>query len=466
MKIKNSMKIKNNLKTLLTAVLLLAFLWSAFFVTKLISKDSTSKNEYFIPENASFALKLDSRKLVNSTLFTVLFEGRDEKIIHKIKEVLTKPGERKKEIGINLLSDLVVFASPFKNGKLIGVSINLSNAALFEKNIPELLNEKQVVEVIGNVGIILTYISTKDQAAIDKREITSFFAKNILPLEKNSSTRFTKEKLENGFFQSYSKGDVFGNNTCFNSSDFQFNLNENKVGINGNLTVKNDAKSTVNASEKILHPKKGSFHFSSGIIPQTFQDTLTSLTSKLGYKIPEIKAISFNYGGINIVSDDNGMTVLPDLDLLLEFRADFSISDFLKNDSLLEKIDAKFINNQLIIKGKSYYTKQLSKRTVLIGSSKTPNVVSNQTKEVFAVKGNLSTLLKIEGGGMIVSFLEIIPAYRASKELFNNTEDIEITINKTGVKKAKLIGVINFKKEHYPMTEFLKFFLEIQFILM
>ena len=109
------MKIKYNIKTLLTSLVLLVFLWVAFFITQLIYKAPEHKNEYFIPYTATFAIKLDSRKLVNKTLYTLLFEGRDEQIIEKIKEIISTPGEQRKSLGINFLSDAILFSNPYKN---------------------------------------------------------------------------------------------------------------------------------------------------------------------------------------------------------------------------------------------------------------------------------------------------------------------------------------------------------------
>jgi hypothetical protein len=460
------MKIKHNIKTLLTSLVLLAFLWVAFFITQLINKAPEHKNEYFIPDNATFAIKLDSRKLVNKTLYTLLFEGRDEQTIKKIQEIISTPREQRKSLGINFLSDAILFSNPFKNGKIVIVSVNLSNPSNFENNIPELLNQNQVVKVIDNVGFILTYISPDNQENIDKKEITTFFAKNIEPLSNNTNSRFKMIKEDGSFFQSYSKGNLFGTSTCFNSSNFQFNLIENEIGMNGEFGISPNKNSNVLVADKILTPKKGYFHFSSGIIPKSIQDTISSYAFKAGIDIPKLKSISLNYGGINIKMNNEGMSVLPDMDLLLEFSSNYSISNFLKQDTLLSKIGGKVANNILVISGKKYFVNQLNAKTIAISGSENLAIVSNKKSELFGIKGNVSSLLKIEGGGMIVSLLEMVPAFKASKELFSNLEDVNITLNKTNAKKAKLKGSISFKKDHFIMNEMMKFILEMQFVLM
>ncbi len=460
------MKIKYNIKTLLTSLVLLVFLWVAFFITQLIYKAPEHQNEYFIPETATFAIKLDSRKLVNKTLYTLLFEGRDEQIIEKIKEIISTPGEQRKSLGINFLSDAILFSNPYKNGKLVIVSVNLSNSTNFKNNIPELLNPKQVVEVVDNVGFILTYISANNQESIKKEDISTFFAKNILPLSNNTNSRFKVNKQDGEFFQSYSKGNLFGSSTCFNSSNIQFNLIDNGIGINGELGISENKSSNVLVANQILIPKNRYFHFSSGVIPKSIQDTLSSYALKAGIELPKLKSFSLNYGGMNIQMNNEGMSVLPDMDLLLEFNSAFSISNLLKQDTLLSKIAGKFDNNSLLIGGKKYFVTQLNSKTISISVSDSPAIVSNKKNELFAIKGNISSLLKVEGGGMIVSLLEMVPAFKASKELFANLEDVNITVRKTNSKKADLNGKIIFKKDHFVMNEMMKFILEMQFVLM
>lgn len=456
------MTIKNNIKTLLTAVVLLTFFWAAFLITQLISKAPEHKNEYYIPESASFAIKLDSRKLVNKALFTLLFEGRDEKIVAKIRELLSKPRETKKNIGINFLSDAVVFATPFKNGKLVVVALNLSNSSDFETNIQEHLTDKQVVEVIDNVGFIMTYLSSEDMNSIDKREITAYFEKSIRPLSDNSTSRFIGKMEDESFLKSYTKGDLFGKDSYFTTSSTEFKLAENGVDLNSELAL---SKKSIKPANKILIPRYGNFHFSSGIVLPSLQDSLSAIAGRLGLKLPALKSVSINYGGINIQSNDDGMTLLPEIDLLLEFKSAFNVEELFKQDTILKKIGGKFEHKIFKIGGKRYFYEQIDANTISISSSETASIIRNKNQELFAVKGNLSSLLKIEGGGMIVSLLDMIPAYKASKELFTNIDDINITLKKSKGNTAKMKGSILFKKDHFVMNEMLKFALEMQMIL-
>ena len=66
---------------------------------------------------------------------------------------------------------------------------------------------------------------------------------------------------------------------------------------------------------------------------------------------------------------------------------------------------------------------------------------------------------------MIITLLDMIPAYKASKELFTNIDDVNISLNKSKGNTAKMKGSITFKKDHFVMNEMLKFALEMQLIL-
>ena len=287
---------------------------------------------------------------------------------------------------------------------------------------------------------------------IDKREIATYFEKNIRPLSENSTSRFTGDIKDGSFLQSYSKKELFG-------KDF---LAENGIDLKSELGL---AKKITNPANKILIPRYCNFHFTSGIVPPSLQDSLSAIAGRLGLKLPALKSCSINYGGINIQSNDDGMTVLPEIDLLLEFKSSFTVEDLFKQDTILKKIGGTFENKIFKIGGKRYYYDQIDSKTICISSFKSTAIIKNKNQELIAVKGNLASLLKIEGGGMIITLLDMIPAYKASKELFTNIDDVNISLNKSKGNTAKMKGSITFKKDHFVMNEMLKFALEMQLIL-
>lgn len=454
------MKFKQNIKTLLASILLLTFIWIIFLLTQFILKAPTNKNENFIPSTANFALKIDAKEIVDKTIYSLLFEGRDEKIIKQIEEILKQPSTNKKELGINFLSDIILFSNPFENGQIIGVSLNLSNPSDFKNNIPEMLDKNQVVSVIDNVGIILTYIPTSKDSKTNKDDLLKFFDKNIKTREKVTTSAFNFERKKGVFLQTQLKEKTQKKSAISPLSKINFELINNGLDIDGTIEI--DANSPV----YFLQPKNESFCFSSGFIPKSIQDSLFILTKKTNLNTPEIQSISLNYSGVNIINDDSGMNLLPAFELLLAFKEDYSINDILQNEAFLSKIGGKYSNNKLFISDKEYYTKQINKSTIYIGDTKNPSIIENPNKKIISIEGKLSSILKIEGGGMITSFLEIIPAFKASKELFNNIDKVEINITKNKLKNSNLKGSVKFKKDHYLVNEMVKFLLDIQFILM
>ena len=140
----------------------------------------------------------------------------------------------------------------------------------------------------------------------------------------------------------------------------------------------------------------------------------------------------------------------------MEFKKNFDIDAFLKEAEFVNQIDGSYFNYQLKIAGKTYYINQINNTTVSIGSTKNLETVENKTNQLFSVKGNLSSILKIEGGGMIVSFLEVVPLFKSTKELFANVHDFDITVNKESITKAKLNGKLDFKKNVSSFNEITK----------
>jgi hypothetical protein len=69
----------------------------------------------------------------------------------------------------------------------------------------------------------------------------------------------------------------------------------------------------------------------------------------------------------------------------------------------------------------------------------------------------LEPLISIEGGGMMLAFLEMLPIFRASKNLAEHTEFVQMKLSKKGNKIANLEGEMRFKKTYYPMTELTRF---------
>lgn len=448
------MKNKNIFKRFLTSLVMLIFLWIVFIITRIVFEEKVNNNLNYIPTNADFAVRVNAKELVESSLFSILFENQDDKIISKIKEAIEKKDDKMEKFqnnGVDYLSDIVVFSSPFKEGKVIGFALNISNHTLFKDKMSDLTNKNQLIEVIDNVGFILTYIAIDESTKLKKDDLSSFFNKNIKSISLKEKPKLISDSKS--IFQIFTNGNVLGENTSFSKSTTQLKLIKTGLQLDGLLTISDNK---IIPAKRILIPSQNDFHFYNSIIPKILQDTINYYCKKSEIIIPNLKSISFNYKGMNIVNDDSGMHFLPQIDLLIEFKNELSVSDLLKDSPLMKLIDAEYSDNQIKIAGQTYYIHQIDKSTVSIGITKTPSIGNNSKNELFSVKGNLSSVLKIEGGGLIMTLLEIVPAYKNSKELFKNVETFDIVIQKTTSKNAQLKGNLDFIKGHSALNEILK----------
>ena len=102
----------------LSIIVLLVFAWLFLFFNQAILAKSTNNNTLHIPDNASFALRIDGRELAEKTLFSIFLESKDEVVISLLQQSISKNLKNEgqfKNYGIDYLSDIVVFELPFKN---------------------------------------------------------------------------------------------------------------------------------------------------------------------------------------------------------------------------------------------------------------------------------------------------------------------------------------------------------------
>jgi hypothetical protein len=106
----------------------------------------------------------------------------------------------------------------------------------------------------------------------------------------------------------------------------------------------------------------------------------------------------------------------------------------------------------------------LSPNEVYIGVTPAPKWKQHTGKELLVVSGNLKPLMKIEGGGLMTSFLEMIPEYRASKQLSEHIDRFELQMRRSGSNHALMQGKMVFGNHYHPMNELIKFLLTGEFL--
>jgi len=80
------------------------------------------------------------------------------------------------------------------------------------------------------------------------------------------------------------------------------------------------------------------------------------------------------------------------------------------------------------------------------------------------VKGQMDPITNIKGDKMILFFLENLPIFKTTKDFFSKTEGVKIEITNTEQNMAIVDGYFNFKKEYFPLNEFLKYSIQNNFI--
>ena len=445
------MKNKNVLKKIVAPFVLIASLWIIVILIQFFNvKNSTENIENSIPNNANFVIKLDTKSILNESAIQLLFEAKDQDVLTKMNEKLSEPREQDLKIGVNFLSEIIAFTIDNNKNTVKGVCLNIKNKKEFSENIATYLKTDQFFYLNNSKGYIFS-----PSVKMSQQEIDAFISKEIL---STSAKKITLNKNNTNEIQFITNGETLGKNTIFKSSEISINTVKNSITLTGELVKSKNQLKRLNNIDYQINKNKKSFHFSSGIIPKTIQDTLDFFLNKIDLNLPEIKTISFNYSGLEMGES----MMLPNINLIVQFHKNVSISSFLTNASIVNKLEAEVKENTLKIENKIYYFTQINSNTISIGTDK--NITYTKAKEtVLNTNGNLASLFEIKNGGMFVSFLEGIPVYKAPKTLFNASEDFSLTI-KNDKNTYKLNGNLTFKEGHYSMNEMIKFILEIQAI--
>ena len=437
------------LKSTLSSIILLLFVWVAFFIFIFLNGEKINSNHLYVPKNSTFVCKIDAKEILSTSADQILLKDKNEQILRTFKNLLANQNRKKSaEIGVDIFSDVIIFSMPYHKGKLIGFSFNLISPELFKKNISDYLTKDQTFAVYNNVGIIYHFISNDESVSIPISEIKKYVSNSKI------YEKYAFEKSENiidiQFHKSY-----FDPETTIKSSKLKGKIKNDELIIEGELNLKN--KLTTNAT--FLKSNASSFHFSSLYFPKSLNDSLRSLLNKINIKVPEIQSLSMNYSGIEFGNLNNEMVVIPGIDLLITTKENFSIIDYL--DSNLNAIHDEIIfeNNKVIIGKYTYYIKQISPKSFYLGKTEKPILISNTNQTILEMSGDLSNFVNIKGGGFMMTILEMYPLYKASKKFIESTDHFDLNFKAIDSKYIQIKGSLKFKKDHFIASESLLFLL-------
>lgn len=408
----------------------------------------------FVPANSTFAIRIDGRALAENTLFSIILESKDEDILKLFEETITNrtSGDKKfTNTGINYLSDVIIFKTSLDGEEVSGILFNLLNQTTFLKNMPDLIGEAQVIAANENVGVILS--NSFATARMSTENLDKYAKKLVNSRNKGQHKIFHSGSAPNRFSEiHFHSSDQLGKESEVN---LIFEQKEQAFTLDGNLSSKQKIES--NELSHQLVPL--GLHITSRLFSETWSDTLRSALSFLSKDLPEITAFSINYRGVNVINHSSGFLAIPDAELIIQCAEDFNISNFLHDPELSGKIDCELTEKYIRFDSETLYFKQLSSRSFYIGKSPDPSLMEVNKQILMAVNGDLNPLINIKGGGMMTAFLEMIPIFKASKNLAKSSEKIDFTIMSTSDKVAKIEGSLLFKKGHYPMSEIMRFLL-------
>jgi hypothetical protein len=181
-------------------------------------------------------------------------------------------------------------------------------------------------------------------------------------------------------------------------------------------------------------------------------------------QLPKIKAISWNYQGLNIQEGGThnlGFFVQPMTDMLIEFEKPFHLNKHIQYTENFDKWGIKTNSKGLLIGNQEYIVDSLSPTSYFIGKNAS-NLIKRNNPYLLNIEGDMSDLLKISGSESISTFVEMIfPAFTSSQDFFKSIENTSIQIEQKGT-KIKIKGKLKFKKNKYSYTECLRFMLALK----
>ena len=424
-------------------------LWGSFYVAKLALEIIPNNNINFIPKEAKFVAKIDGRQLFEKGFRSIVLD-EDHEIITLMDEILNRKasGEEQKSLGIAFHSDIIFFRVEIRNEDVEGYIFNLSSQKKFQENISSILKKNQTSAHNKKVGIILSLTEGKES----KIELEDLQIQADLMINKKSS--FDLKKIapdkDNSVLQSWYNTGLIDDDGIITNSEVNFQLLDNAIHVNGDLEFEGHKPSE---KRQRLHPKNT--HLTSTIVSSEITDSINVFFKALNLKEADIRAISINYHGTEIVEEPS-FFIVPYIDLLIETHTDYDIKPSIDSAAVIDS-DISFNENYFEYGGKKFYFEQISPKLFYIGVTENPEIEQMENDIYLDCSGSLTHLTRFYGEGIMRKFLEIIPLYSASRDLASKIESVEIKIKTTKGNKGNLHGEIIFNDESYALNALIHF---------
>lgn len=400
----------NRFKEILFVIGLSFLFFGTVQLSLTISKKPSAQQRIPILKAASFELSAQPISLIKEILATELFEVKNQAFLNQLHKLTSSEG---------------------MNTDLDGIEVDLQQAMTFLMIKSEDFNGP------------LIHLRSLSESPIKK--IEKHYVQNGKDVFYSPSTSLTSKQAD------WILDQVKWETSSISTN--QFLVHQQLNGQLSQATIKwNDdelsyvTKEMPTNQKVILSPRY--FHYSNEF-PAKLRTSIPEEFS-LRCMLHSLEYISINYDGGKL-TEDQQFPFAPSFEVLLEY----------KNPSAMESalLAAKTVYDTLEWKeqgvkmgDQEFFFKRTSPRTLYICSNKAqfcPNGNPNLTRcnTGFLCKGDLGRLTSIKNTGWAGLVLDMIPAFRASKELFDGTK--EVSSSKNGM-------IITFKPGKDILHELLK----------
>jgi hypothetical protein len=415
-------KWKETLLILLTAV-------SFVILTLFIQPNEIKVKEFTtrIPKTTTVHYLLNTKTLFEKIVFNELFIHKDEVIIQKIKGLISKKSKTTtnlSDLSIDFSSPLEIIRFEWNSKSFTILKYKIFNASNFDRN------QK-------NVNKELMF---RDQN----------YAYWVLGERKSRKSRFQKFIMNNSFEYRLKNDEskqfvsTFQNSELTALSSIQMNENE--------LTI--EQKITRSRIHKCLKPK--GFNLSTVINPSQFGILQENRVSDLIH-LKDLKYVSFNYLGLDFI-DNSQIPAIPRFEILLHYNNKIVSHSLVSN--ILNRYNIDFTsksNNEFQLANQSIKIQQIDSNEFVISTLEDNFELTKSFLNPF-ITGDPKNIVKISNAGWKGLFLELIPVFKATRNLLESTDGISTYQNSQG---SQIISV-SFKKNEDALHALLQFALNLQ----
>jgi len=432
------MQKKSILAKLIPVLLILGVLWSVFFVGKMILQKAENNNLNFIPKNSLWYAQIDLQKLIKNEVETLIFSDNDKEILLLLEELIENKDSTLKSIqqnGIQINSIVLAFGL---NDGITGILFNLTSSQKFNASFSTRPSRRIACKTKDNVGVLLFSKDTNTSTKELKKKANDFFNGNFLEIQKS------KHLIAINLLKKIKK------NTAIEEGEFTIDINKNQLLIDSQFESSIESNTMPS-----LHPEN--LHIDWQQIPSFISDSLRLWTHST---IPDLKSISINYTGSDLVTEPL-MKLAPIVNTVLQLNDSLDFNSFLGRIEMDQLIESH-TSESFIYAGTSYFYKQTNYHTIYVGRDKFDPDKLTTEDALLSISGSPESITNIVGKSLARKLLGILPLYKASDKLSHSVENIDVELIQNQNGKYTLHSIIQFKESKYATNELLKFILAIE----